>query len=97
MGIVISDLNAEQVAERQVPTRGGILVQGVVEGGPAERGGLRADDVIMSLNGQATPEVRDLIQLLRFAFQVHQVLDVEVWRAGEIRKFQVLLGERTSS
>ena len=97
LGIVISDLNAEQVAERQIPTRGGILVQGVVEGGPAERGGLRADDVIVSLGGQATPEVRDLIQLLRFEFQVHQVVDVEVWRAGEVRKFQVLLGERPSS
>ena len=97
LGVIISELDAETVAEMNVPFSEGIFVRSVVSDGPAETGGLRDDDIIVSMNGEPTTGIRAFVQLLRLKFAVNQNVDVEVWRDGQMGRYQVRLGERPTS
>ena len=39
----------------------GVLISGVLEGGPAARGGIKPGDVLVSVNGNSTQDVRQLL------------------------------------
>jgi serine protease DegQ len=39
----------------------GILLSGVLEGGPADRAGAKPGDILISINGQAIRDVRELL------------------------------------
>ena len=97
LGVVISELDAETAAEMKIPFGGGIIIRSVVPDGPAETGGLRADDIILSMDNEPTTGIRDFVQLLRLKFAVNQEVDVEVWRDGQMGRYQVGLGERPTS
>ena len=97
LGVIISELDAETAAEMNVPFSDGIVLQSVVPDGPAETGGLRDDDIIISMNGEPTSGIRAFVQLLRLKFAVNQEVDVDVWRDGHVGRYQVSLGERPTS
>jgi S1-C subfamily serine protease len=94
LGVMLSDLDAEQAAQRTLPVQQGILVQEVLQGGPASQGGLKAGDVILSASGHNLPTIRDLTHVLRFSFRVGDVVNIEVLRDGAKRTVRVVLGER---
>ena len=93
LGVFISDLTAEQAAERGLPQEG-ILIGDIVRGGPAMSGGLRVGDVMISLSTTPLTSIRALTHILRFAFNIGDEVDVEVWRDGERKTLKVILGER---
>ena len=97
LGVIVSELDAETAAEMAVPFSRGILIRSLVSDSPAEMGGLKADDIIVSIGGEPTEGTRDFVQLLRLKFAVDQVVDVEVWRDGQTGTYQVRLGERPAS
>ncbi|MBA3326836.1 MAG: trypsin-like peptidase domain-containing protein [Solirubrobacterales bacterium] len=98
-----------QLAERfDLPVRKGAWVQEVVDGGPAEKAGLRAGDdeerfqartvsdggdIITEVEGTALDDEADLsVELLRF--EPGEEVTLEVYRDGERRKVDVTLGKR---
>ena len=87
-------VDAEQAAELGLPAGQGILIQDILGDGPADKGGLERGDVMLSMGDNSLPQIRDLTLLLRFSFSIGDVVDVEVWRDGEMKTFQVNLGER---
>ncbi len=97
LGVIIAELDAEIAAEMNVPFSDGILVRNLVAGGPAETGGLMPDDIILSIEGEPTSDVRDFVQLLRLKFAVNQDVTVEVWRDAQEFSFLVRLGERPTT
>ncbi|HJY86631.1 MAG TPA: trypsin-like peptidase domain-containing protein [Candidatus Acidoferrales bacterium] len=58
----------------------GVIVSDVIPGGPADKGGLKIQDIILSVNGRAT----DSLPLFGLSFYLHG--------AGERAKFEVLRG-----
>jgi serine protease Do len=58
IGVVASSLLTEDVTRLGLHDRAGVLVRSVVAGGPADRAGLQADDVIVAFDKEpmATPE-----------------------------------------
>ena len=54
LGIGADDINRVTAVEMDLSVREGILVTGVVNSGPAARVGIRAEDVIVALDGQPT-------------------------------------------
>jgi serine protease Do len=50
LGVSLAPLTAEMAREMGVPAGAGVAVLGVVDGGPAERAGIRQNDVILEVN-----------------------------------------------
>lgn len=71
----------------------GLLVSGLVEGGPAEAAGLLLGDIIVGFDGQPVDEPESLVTLLR-ADRGGKPAILSVIRAGEVRDVPVTIGER---
>ena len=86
LGVLWRELDAASVRQlgippSPVPGAGRVAVVDVVPGGPAETGGLRRNDVLLSFGGEA------IDRPALFAWTVSTVpigrpVDIEVWRDG---------------
>ena len=87
-------LQAATVASEQGNGAGaGVLVYSVVPGGPADKAGLRANDVITSLGGRPITDQASLSSTLA-TMQPGQTVDVDVRRAdGTSTRLTITLGE----
>ncbi len=71
----------------------GTLVEGVAEGGPGAKAGLRAGDVILACQGKAIPTAQHLAELLKTA-HAGDTLVFTLWRDGSETPLNVTLAER---
>jgi len=71
----------------------GVKVRSVVPGSPAEKAGLKANDVIVEARGQATPTIDAFTAVLKGA-RVGDKVKLAVARNGQAQKLTVTLGER---
>jgi len=71
----------------------GVFVDAVESGGPAAKAGLKAEDVILSYNGQPIQDGDDLVNRVA-ATPVGTEVPVEVLRDGKKLEFKVTVGER---
>jgi serine protease Do len=67
----------------------GIEVVEVVPGSPAARAGLRAEDLIVAVDGEPMNDVGDL-QRLMVAERIGQGVEAELFRDGELRKLDLI-------
>ena len=72
--------------------RDGLEVIEVVEGGPAARAGLRAEDLIVGLDGTPLAGADDL-QRLMTAEHIGRPLELEIVREGQVRSLAVVPAE----
>lgn len=86
LGVYIKLVTGE-IAERVglAPARGA-YADAVLPGGPAERAGLRAGDVILTFDGKKIKQASTLKQLADFA-GVDREIPITVWRDGEALNF----------
>jgi serine protease Do len=70
----------------------GVFVPGVSEGGPAERAGLKPDDVILAIDGQSVTGVGVLRSLIS-TIQPGEEVAIDVWRDGERLTVRPVLDE----
>jgi len=75
-----------------MPDRSGAIVADVVEGSAADEGGIRARDVILSIDGAAVMDVDDLRYKVASTPPGGE-LAIGVWREGEPVSLTVTLGE----
>jgi S1-C subfamily serine protease len=94
MGAVLGELIPEIAARVDLPVREGVVIQGVLTGGPADRAGIQPGDIILSMNDRQVATVRELTRLLRQEFQVNQEINVELFREGSTLTRIMVLGER---
>lgn len=73
--------------------KGGLLVVGVEDGSPADRGGLMVGDVLATLDGQPVEDTDDLLVLLS-GDRVGRAVPVRVVRGGEPTELEITVGER---
>jgi serine protease Do len=67
----------------------GVEVVEVVSGSPAARAGLRAEDLIVAVDGEALGDVGDL-QRLMVAERIGQGVEVDVVRDGDMVKVELI-------
>jgi putative serine protease PepD len=75
------------------PASQGAAIQAVMPGGPAEREGLRAGDVIVGIDGHPVDEPEDVSDAVA-RHRPGDEIDVEVMRDGERRTIRVKLDKR---
>jgi serine protease Do len=64
IGVGFQPLTVDLAKQFGVEGKGGALVSGVLPGGPAEKAGVKAGDVIVALDGRPIKEHRDLMRVL---------------------------------
>ncbi|MGH7279656.1 MAG: S1C family serine protease [Candidatus Rokuibacteriota bacterium] len=75
------------------PIEEGIVVAGLVPGGPGERGGLQEGDLIMSLNAEEVASRRELYLSL-WRHEPGESLTFEVMRDNALRRVEITGGDR---
>ena len=71
----------------------GVVIAGVVPGGPGERGGLREGDLIVSFDAEEISSRRDLYMRL-WRHEPGDRLAIEVMRDNKLNRFEVTGGDR---
>ncbi len=71
----------------------GIAISGVVPGGPAEAAGLQRGDLLVSVDGQPVPTLRQLYRAI-WRKGPGEVVDMQVLRAESIQVFEIVAGDR---
>lgn len=74
----------------------GVLVTGVSPGSPAELGGLKAGDIILSIDGKLTPDIQQLRNRIAFAPQ-NSVMNVAILRDGKPLQLNIGVSYKVSN
>jgi serine protease Do len=93
LGVQIKSLDPEVAPKLGVANGKGVVVGQVFEGSPAAKGGLKAGDVITSVNGKAIKDGRDL-QLMVATLPLGKPVDVKVVREGKSQDMKVTVEEQ---
>jgi len=70
----------------------GVFVQQVAPGGPSEKAGIKAGDVITAINGKPVHNGNELVETVT-STQVGTALNVTVMREGKRENFKVVVGD----
>ena len=90
IGVSVTDVS-EDTQSHGIPA--GADVKSVTEGGPCQNAGLQVSDIITSVNGQEISGSNDLVAIVSEA-QAGDVLELTVYRKGEILTIRVEVGEQ---
>ncbi len=60
MGVRIQDITAELAADKGIENIKGVFIPEVVDGGAADKAGIKADDVILKIDGEAVNKASEL-------------------------------------
>jgi len=93
IGVSILDVTPVLGAERGLSVDQGVLVDGVVAGGPAARAGIRAEDVIVQVDDRPVASTTELVRLFLNEYHVGDVARITVVRSAVTMSFDVTLEE----
>lgn len=87
------ELSRALVRRLGLTSEGGVLVVAVASGGPGEAAGLEEGDVVLQLDGEATPSV-DAIHKLLTRDRIGRNVELDVLRRGARTKFKLVVTAR---
>ncbi|OYX35854.1 MAG: hypothetical protein B7Y99_02990 [Caulobacterales bacterium 32-69-10] len=93
LGVTIQDVSTEIAESLGIPAKQGAMVNDIVDGGPAEKGGVMAGDVIMKVNGKDITSASSLTREVAVA-KAGDTIRLEVLRSGRRVQLQVVSGVR---
>ena len=93
LGVSIQPLTEELAEYYGAKSKKGALVAAVEPGDPADKAGIRAQDIIVELNGKQVEDPRDLTRMVA-DIPVGDRAEVVVLRDGKLKKFKVEVGKR---
>ena len=96
LGVSIGNLNEGLAKQFKVPDLSGALVQDVTRGGPADKAGLKNEDVIRKFNGR-TVEGRDQLTAMVTDLNPGAEVTLDILRDGKPMTIHVTLGERPAN
>ena len=91
LGVSITEVGDDDLDRLKLRETKGVLVRGVMPGEPADQGGVKADDVIIALDGMTLDAPRDLQRVVS-STPVGKRVRVVVLRAGEQKEMEVTIG-----
>jgi serine protease Do len=96
LGVQVTDLRQDLATQFKVPDTSGALVEDVTPGGPGEKSGIKAGDVIRKVNGQT---VGDAGQLTAYITNMTPGAEanLDILRDGQAMTIKVTLAERPSN
>jgi serine protease Do len=93
LGVGIQDLSEELAEYHGIKERKGVLVNEVFPGDPADKAGIKPEDIVISVNGKKVENTRELSKLIA-GTRVGDTLKIKVLRKGIEKKFGVKIVKR---
>ncbi len=91
LGVSISEVTEEDLARLKLSEPRGVLVRAVMPGEPADKGGLRADDVILGIDGKRLDSPRELQRMVS-STPVGKKVRIALLRDGHETQVEVTIG-----
>jgi serine protease Do len=92
IGVTIQEVTRELADSFGLPKVAGALISGVEKGGPADKAGVRASDVILKFDGKAVNSSADLPRIVA-ATKPGAKVGVQLWRKGSALDVSLVVGE----
>jgi serine protease Do len=96
LGVYAENINRENMARYHLSSPRGVGITRVVQGSPAEKAGLKKDDVILRLDGENITSVRKLNRLVS-EIAPDQSVKVTVSRGGAEQEITATIAKRDNS
>jgi C-terminal processing protease CtpA/Prc len=94
LGVYLEEVTPERTKELGLKEERGAIVMKVVAGGPAEKAGLKENDVIVSFNGRRVDSVREFQRLLSET-PPDRTVQIEAIRSGSHQTLAATLTKRS--
>ncbi len=94
LGVSLDEVVKDDVARLKLPEERGALVRSVEDGSPAQKAGLKVDDVIVRFQGEHVHTARQLARLVREQ-PSGRTVSIETLRGGTPQRVQATLDERS--
>jgi serine protease Do len=91
LGVAIAEVTEDDVGRLKLREPKGVLVRSVMPGEPADKGGMRADDVILGIDGTRLETPRDLQRVVS-STPVGKRVRVVLLREGQEQELEVTIG-----
>lgn len=92
MGVTIQEVTRELAESFGLAKPRGALISSVEKGGPADKAGIRASDVILKFNGKDVASSSDLPRMVA-ATKPGTKVPVVLWRKGKMVEISLVIGE----
>ena len=92
LGVQVKNLSDQLLKYFEVTN--GVLIEEVMKDSPAEKAGLKAGDVITSINSRKIEDARDLTRTVNF-YNPDEEVEVTFTRKGDQNKVKVILAEKS--
>ena len=96
LGVYAEDISKERMAHYGLREARGVGITGIVSNSPAEKAGLRKDDVILRFDGENVTSVRKLNRLVS-EVAPDQTVKMSISRGGAEQELAVTIGKRNDS
>jgi len=93
LGVHISDLTKKDYEKAGMKELYGVQVMKVTKDSPADKAGLKKDDIILTLDGEKIYTFDQLNKMLNL-FKPDQLVKLDIWRSGKKMDLKLTLGER---
>ncbi len=91
LGVSIAEVPDEDIAKFGLKEAKGVLIRQVVAGQPADQGGIKANDVVLSVDGAAVETPRDLQRIIS-STPVGKSVKISLMREGKETEVAVTVG-----
>ncbi len=92
IGVTIQEVSKEAAEAFGLKAAAGALVNSVEKGGPAEKAGVEAGDIVLKADGRDVKASNDLPRIIT-ALRPGQAVKIVVWRKGKERELTVTVAE----
>ncbi|HEV8458748.1 MAG TPA: PDZ domain-containing protein, partial [Methylomirabilota bacterium] len=91
LGVSIAEIPDEELAKYGLKEARGVLIRQVVAGQPADQGGMRANDVVLAIDGSQLEGPRDLQRIIS-STPVGRTIKLTLMREGKPTEVTVTVG-----
>jgi C-terminal processing protease CtpA/Prc len=91
LGVQIAEVDAQKVKELKLPAERGVLITEVEKDSPADRAGLKVNDVVTEYNGQRLESATQFRRMVRESL-TGRAAQLTVWRDGRAQTLSATLG-----
>jgi S1-C subfamily serine protease len=96
LGVQMAEVSLDQAKSLGLSPVKGVLVNSVLPGQSAERGGIRSQDIILSVNDMQVNSPRDVLRMIG-GLEAGRVVNLTILRKGQTLQLSVPLGKKPES